>query len=168
MTGGRAADRGDMRKNLRPLMALAWVCMAAGGCEALNKLNDKNPTSPSPSTVSLEAFAGTWSSASAGTPATGCGNLKYTVTPLSTSAANVTFAGTCAGTIQVNGTGTGKVNGSTLEWTAQGLVGQGGINCPFTFTNGKATEEASGGIKVVYSGTVCGIPVSGSEVVKKP
>lgn len=168
MTGGRAPDRGDMRKNLGPLMALAWVCMAAGGCEALNKLNDKNPASPSPSTVTLEAFAGTWSSVSAGTPATGCGNLKYTVTPLSTSAANVTFAGTCAGTIQVNGTGTGKVNGSTLEWTAQGLVGQGGINCPFTFTNGKATEETSGGIKIVYSGTVCGIPVSGSEVVKKP
>ena len=48
----------------------------------------------------------------------------------------------------------------------QGLVAQGGVNCPFTFTNGKATEDAAG-IKVVYSGTVCGIPVSGTETVKK-
>jgi len=156
-----------MRNNIRTLGPLALVCLLTGGCEALNKLNEKNPTTPSPSTVSLEVFAGTWSSASATTPATGCGNVKYTVTPLSVSAANVTFAGTCAGTIPVTGTGTGKINGSTLEWSAQGLVGQGGVNCPFTFTNGKATEEIGGGIKVVYSGTVCGIPVSGSEVVKK-
>jgi hypothetical protein len=40
------------------------------------------------------------------------------------------------------------------------------VNCPFTFTNGKATEDDVG-IKVVYSGTVCGIPVSGTETVKK-
>jgi hypothetical protein len=92
--------------------------------------------------------------------------VTYTVTPLSTTAANVTFAGTCAGSIAVTGTGSGKVNGSTLEWAAQGLVAQGGVNCPFTFTNGKATEDAEG-IKVVYSGTVCGIPVSGTETVQK-
>ena len=82
--------------------------------------------------------------------------------------ANVTFSATCASTIEVTGTGTGKMNGATLEWTAQGLVGQGGTNCPFSIPNGKATEETGGGIKVSYTGTVCGIPVSGSEVVKKP
>ena len=37
------------------------------------------------------------------------------------------------------------------EWNAQGSVSQGGINCPFTFTNGKTTEDA-GGIKIVYTG----------------
>jgi len=168
MTGARMTDRTDMRNHLRTLTALAASVMLTAGCDALDKLTDKNPTSPSPSSVSLEAFAGTWTSTSAATPATGCGNLKYTVTPLNTSSANVTFAGTCAGNIQVTGTGTGKVNGSTLEWSAQGLVGQGGINCPFTFPDGKATEEAGGGLKVVYSGTVCGIPVSGSEIVRKP
>ena len=138
------------------------------GCDALNKLTDKNPASPSPSTASLDAFAGTWASTSATTPATGCGNVRYTVTPVSATTANVTFSATCASTIQVTGAGTGKVNGSSLEWTAQGLVGQGGTNCPFSFPNGKATEETGGGIKVSYAGTVCGIPVNGSEVVKKP
>lgn len=157
-----------MRKNPLLPTLLAVACAATAGCDTLDKLTGNNPASPSPTKVSLDAFAGTWASTGSTTPATGCGNVRYTVTPVGASSANVTFAGTCAGTIQVSGTGTGKVNGSTLEWSAQGLVGQGGTNCPFSFPNGKATEDAGGGIKVVYSGTVCGIPVSGTEVVKKP
>ena len=54
-----------------------------------------------------------------------------------------------------------------LGWNAQGTVTQGSLTCPFTFTNGKATQEATGGVRIVYSGTVCGIPVSGDEVLKK-
>jgi hypothetical protein len=159
-----------MQHHLRTSVALFALCSVLAGCGMLDRLkdddDDASPTAPGGTSVSLDAFAGTWTSATASSPATGCGNVTYTVTPLSTTAANVTFAGTCAGSIAVTGTGTGKVNGSTLEWTAQGLVAQGGVNCPFTFTNGKATEDA-GGIKVVYSGTVCGIPVSGTETVKK-
>ena len=145
------------------------VGLATAGCDLLNKAKDlTSPSSTSSSSASLESFAGTWSSSTASTPATGCGNVKYTVTPVSTSSANVTFAATCASNIAVTGTGTGKVNGSALDWSAQGLVAQGGVNCPFTFTNGKAVEDAAGtSIKVTYSGTVCGIPVSGTETVKK-
>ena len=94
--------------------------------------------------------------------------MTYTVTPVTSSSANVTFNATCAGNIQVNGTGTGSVSGATLGWTAQGTVTQGSLTSPFTFANGKTTQETTGGIRVVYSGTVCGIPVSGDEVLKKP
>ncbi len=158
---------GDMWKNLSVAVTASALLMAAG-CDAIDKLTSKNPASPSASAASLDAFAGTWASTSATIPATGCGNVHYTVTPTSATTANVTFSATCASTIQVAGAGTGKVTGATLEWSAQGLVGQGGTNCPFSFPNGKATEETGGGIKVSYAGTVCGIPVSGSEVVKKP
>ena len=154
-----------MRKHLRIAALLALASMAAAGCDLLNNAKE-SPTSPSP-TVSLDAFAGTWSSATASTPATGCGTVRYTVTPVSTTSANVTFAGTCASSIQVTGSGTGKVNGSALDWSAQGLVSQGGVNCPITLTNGKAIEDVAGSIKVTYGGTVCGIPVSGTETVKK-
>lgn len=136
------------------------------GCELLNRDGDGSPTGPGSTNISLDAFAGTWTSVTATTPATACGAVQYTVTPLTTTTANVTFAATCAGNIQVNGTGSGQVKGSTLEWSAQGLVGQGGVNCPFSFPNGKAVED-EGGIKITYSGTVCGIPVSGTEIVKK-
>lgn len=156
-----------MRTLYSTMVALGLACTLAAGCDFLNK--DKTSTSPtSPTaTVKLDTFAGTWGSATASTPATGCGNVTYTVTPLNATSANVVFAGTCGGNIGVNGSGTGKLNGSSLDWNANGLVSQGGVNCPFTFTNGKAVEDGSGGIQVTYSGTVCGIPVSGTETVKK-
>lgn len=156
-----------MRKSVG-ILAVTAAAVALAGCDIIDKVKDAvSPTSPSSPTVSLDAFAGTWSSATASTPATGCGNVKYTVTPAGTSSATVTFAGTCASNIQVTGTGTGKVNGSALEWSAQGVVAQGSLTCPVTFANGKATEDTAASIKVTYSGSVCGIAVSGTETVKK-
>jgi hypothetical protein len=149
--------------------ALALACVLAAGCDLLNTKKDTSstPTSPSTPTASLDAFAGTWQSVTASTPATGCGNLKYTVTPVSSSSANVTFTATCASNITVTGSGSGTLSGSTINWSATGLVGQGGVNCPFSFSNSKATLGTDGNILVAYSGTVCGIPVSGTETVKK-
>ena len=155
----------------RVAAACLLACVVSAGCDlpflgGKDKDGTSNPTGPSgPS--SLDAFAGTWSSISASNPATGCGNLKYTVTPTTTSAATVTFSATCAGNIAVTGSGSGTLSGDTISWSASGLVSQGGVNCPFTFTNGKATLGADGNVTVNYSGTVCGIPVSGTEVVKK-
>ncbi len=157
----------DMGTTSRFLGALAAACLLTTACDAINKLTGKNPTSPSGTSASLGDFAGTWVTSASTLPATSCGDVKYTVTPVSETSANVTFSGTCAGNTQVNGSGTGTVSGSTLGWNAQGTVTQGSLTCPFTFTNGKATPEATGGIRVVYSGTVCGIPVSGDEVLKK-
>jgi hypothetical protein len=149
------------------------VCVLSAGCDLPflggkdKKEESSNPTGPSGSSASMDAFAGTWSSVAASNPATGCGNLKYTVTPTTTSSANVTFSATCAGNIAVTGSGAGTLNGETINWSANGLVAQGGVNCPFTFTNSRATLGADGQVTVNYSGTVCGIPVSGTEVVKK-
>lgn len=149
----------------RTSAAIILACALTAGCDLLNK-KDKSPTSPTES-GSLSAFAGTWSSVTASTPAAGCGNVKYTVTPTTTSSAAVTFSATCAGNIAVTGAGAGTLNGSAMDWSASGLVAQGGVNCPFTFTNSKATLDAAGQIVVTYAGTVCGIPVSGTETAKK-
>ena len=151
---------------------LLLALVVSAGCDlpflgGKDKEESPNPTGPTGPTASMDAFAGTWSSINASNPATGCGNLKYTVTPTTTSSANVTFSGTCAGNIAVTGSGAGTLAGDTISWNANGLVGQGGVNCPFTFTNSRATLGADGQITVNYTGTVCGIPVSGTEVVKK-
>jgi hypothetical protein len=144
------------------------ACLLAAGCDLLSKKDkDTTPTGPTGPTTSMDAFAGTWSSVTASTPATGCGNLKYTVTPTNASSANVSFTATCAGNINVTGSGSGTLSGSVINWSGTGLVAQGGVNCPFTFTNSTATLDASGQIVVNYTGTVCGIPVSGTETVKK-
>ena len=156
---------------LRPATAaFVLACALTTGCDLLAKKDTAStptsPTSPTP-TTSVDAFAGTWASITPSTPPAGCGNLKYTVTPTTASTANVSFTATCAGNINVTGSGSGALTGSVINWSASGLVAQGGVNCPFTFTNSKATLESNGQIVVNYIGTVCGIPVSGTETVKK-
>jgi hypothetical protein len=150
--------------------ALLLACVLTAGCDLLGGKDktEETPTSPTAptATASLDAFAGTWSSVNISTPPTGCGNLKYTVTPTTTTTAAVTFSATCASNITVTGSGAGTLAGNVISWSASGLVAQGGVNCPFTFTNSKATLDA-GQIVVNYTGTVCGIPVSGTETVKK-
>jgi hypothetical protein len=156
-----------MRHHLLVLSVLLLAGTLSTACDLFNRDNNPSPTPTTPTpTVSMEVFAGTWASSTASTPATGCGTVRYTVTPLTATTGAVTFSATCAGNIQVSGTGNGQLNGSALEWAAQGLVVQGGVNCPFTFTNSRATQDASN-IRVQYSGTVCGIPVSGTEVVRR-
>jgi len=144
----------------------ALACALTTGCDLLAK-KDTTPTSPTTPTTSIDAFAGTWQSVTASTPPTGCGNLRYTVTPTTATTATVSFTATCAGNITVTGSGTGTLTGSVINWSGSGLVSQGGVNCPFTFTNSKATLDGAGQIVVNYTGTVCGIPVSGTETVKK-
>ena len=160
-----------MPHHLRKTLAVVSLCSILSGCGLLDKFKDDeddgSPTEPSSPTVSMDVFAGTWTSSAASTPATGCGTVTYTVTPVSSTSANISFQATCASSIALTGSGTGKINGNALDWTASGLVGQGGVNCPFTFANGKATEDGTGTIKVAYAGTVCGIPVSGTETVKR-
>jgi hypothetical protein len=78
------------------------------------------------------------------------------------------FAATCASNISVNGSGSGTLTGNVVTWSAGGLVGQGGVNCPFSFNNNTATiDPTSNQVTIANTGTVCGIPVSGSETVKK-
>jgi hypothetical protein len=159
---------------MKPRFAAACLlaCLFSAGCDlpflgGKDKEESPNPAGPSGPATSMEAFAGTWSSITAANPATGCGNVKYTVTPTTASSATVTFSATCAGNIAVTGSGVGTLAGDTISWAANGLVGQGGVNCPFTFTNSRATMGADGQVTVTYTGTVCGIPVSGTETVKK-
>jgi hypothetical protein len=155
------ADTNHMANKLRSMSALALTCALATGCDALKKT-----TSPTTPDVSAAAFAGTWVTSRSSLPEAGCGAVTYTVKPVTASSATITFSATCAGTIQINGSGVGNVNGSALDWNAQGTVAQGTLSCPFTITNGKATENPAG-VRIIYSGTVCGIPVSGDEVLKK-
>ncbi len=150
--------------------AFTLACVLSTGCDLLTKkdttASPTSPTGPTP-TTSVDAFAGTWASVTTSTPPTGCGNLRYTITPTTATTANVSFTATCAGNIAVTGSGSGTLSGSVINWSASGLVAQGGVNCPFTFTNSKATLESATQIVVNYTGTVCGIPISGTETIKK-
>src|SRR5712691_3273819 len=89
-------------------------CALTTGCDLLNNKKDTStpasPTTPTTPSASIDSFAGTWASVTPSTPPTGCGNLKYTITPTGTSSANVTFTATCAGNITVTGSGSGTLS----------------------------------------------------------
>ncbi len=123
------------------------------------------PTTPA--SVTIDTFAGTWISGAAGggTAGSPCTGVNYTLSKVSDTSATVTYSGTCSG-VSIAGTGKGTLSGSVLNWEASGTASRSGVSCPFSFTNSTATPQADG-ILVVYNGAVCGVAVSGSQVLHR-
>ena len=141
------------------------ACLFTAGCAE----SDHSGVSPTGSAAVLDALAGAWTlgSGSSSTLPTGCTSLDYTITKNADgSSGGVEFKGVCAG-VEASGSGKGTVSGSTLNWTAEGTATRNGLTCPFTLTQGTAARE-SAGVRVTFAGTVCGLPVSGSELLQKP
>lgn len=148
-----------------------------GGCVEVK--SSSTPTAPSVTVagpgspgitggITIQAFSGTWSS---GTGADSvlpsqCTAFDYRLSPAADGrTGSVAFKATCAG-VSVDGSGTGVLNGDVLSWTAQGTATRAGLSCPFAFDDSTATLE-NGGVRVNYRGTVCGFPLSGSELLRK-
>ena len=150
-----------MTFRLAPLALVA--CLLAAGCA----MSDQSGVSPSGSAAVLDGLAGAWTlgSTSPALPAA-CSALDYTVAKSAdgTSGA-IQFKGVCAG-VEGRGSGTGTVTGSTLNWTAEGTATRSGVSCPFSFTQGTAALEGNG-VRVTFAGSVCGLPVSGSELLQR-
>jgi hypothetical protein len=84
-----------------------------------------------------------------------------------TKSAKITFAATCANA-RIRGVGTAVLNEGVLFWKAQGVIGlPSGQKCGFKFVERNRAERVPEGLKVHYNGTVCDVPVSGTQVVKK-
>lgn len=172
-----------LRTSPRPLailLALAAYALSTGACVEVKSTS--GPTAPSVTvsgsgstsgggtgSLSIQAFSGTWTSGAASEAVlpSQCTAFDYRVSPAADNrSGSVSFKATCAG-ITVDGTGSGVLTGDVLTWNAQGTASRVGLSCPFAFENSTATLEGSG-VRVNYRGTVCGLPVSGSEVLRKP
>ena len=145
--------------------AIASLCFAAG-CGFEHKTT--GPTSATQTT--LQAYMGDWISTSAvsGLPAPdSCTNLTWNPTTVNGNSASGTFSATCGGGVTLDGTGSGTLNGTKLDWNATGqATAPGPVTCGFTLS-GTAEPEGADKIKVVYSGSTCLGPVSGTEILKK-
>lgn len=139
-------------------VALLSGCNMLGlGGEGDSGANPVEPTSASGS-----AFLGSWRSTSTGSASLDdCSQLIWQATGVQGSSVFGSFTATCAG-FQAVGTGTGTPQGSGLDWSALGTASQGSVTCPFTLT-GPVTPEGTQTIELVFTGTVCGISVSGTE-----
>lgn len=169
--------------------AVAAIAAALWACSTEPPAQPASPSATtaatSSSTVTIETFTGQWGTATSdgtssdlGVPensavtlvANGvCSLLAFNVEKNADNAtAAIVFAATCANA-RIRGTGTGRVSDGVLSWRAQGTLQlASGRACAFAFTEGNsATPAGQGLIKVVYNGTICGHPVSGTQVVRR-
>jgi len=139
------------------VVCLSGCGMLGLGGEGEGSANPVEPTSPSGA-----AYLGTWRSTSTGSASLdGCSQFDWQATGVQGSTVFGSFTATCAG-FQLVGNGTGTPNGSGLDWSALGTATKASVTCPYTLT-GPATTKGTQTIEVVFSGTVCGISVSGTE-----
>ena len=166
---------------IRPIHLIAaaavLLVVAAVGCptnfSSPAGLTSPTSTSSSPPSaaapMTMAAVAGRWTLATVPTGAaaeTGCTTFDYSVTPAGDGgSAVVRFTAVCP-TFQVTGGGAAILSGSRLAWNASGNATRGTISCPFDFTRSTASLDADG-IRVTFTGTVCGLPVNGSERLRR-
>lgn len=155
------------------VLAAAALLALGAGCGPSSQTPATAPSGlASRSGVTAANFGGTWTSSAttldAGGAALpdGCSRFDYSVTPAADGrSARLAVNATCAG-ISVTASGQGTMAGESLSWSASGTAVKGSLTCPFSFENSTATLEGSG-VRVTYSGTVCGIPVKGSQLLVK-
>jgi hypothetical protein len=149
------------------LRTAVMIALAAGSsaCFGLENIFS-TPTSPSDNS-SQRSYIGNWSSqALSGVPGpSNCGNLKWNITSQQGNQVAGNFEATCAGGVVLTGTASGTM-GDTIVWVASGKATQGSTSCDFNL-NGTGTFQGTSTIVISYSGTVCSIPVSGTETIKR-
>jgi hypothetical protein len=122
---------------------------------------DKRPSTPNEPTptAAIPPFAGTWTSTASAGP---CSGINYVVAPTGTTTANITYTATCGG-IPVSATATGTASGSTLTWSTTGNAGGA---CAFVL-NGTAVTDTPTTLRSTFTGTICGVAVSGTETLRR-
>ena len=119
-------------------------------------------STPSTPTSAISAFTGSWRSPTTTTSAGSCTNMTWSITAVTATTATINYSTTCAG-VPVVGTANGTLSGATLNWTTTGTASNG---CAYALS-GTATPDTATDLRVVYSGTVCGLPVSGTEILRR-
>jgi hypothetical protein len=158
-------------KYLRTALILT-ISLAATACSTIGDLfGDKSPTSPSETTsasTTVRSYLGTWvgPTITSYPTAQSCGNMQWKVTSQSGAQISGDFQATCANGTTLAGTVVATHGDTTIPWAASGTATQGGNTCTFSLT-GSGTFQGTSNILVNYAGTVCSLPVSGSETITR-
>jgi hypothetical protein len=156
-------------KFLRPV-SIVVLALATTACYGLENLFNKAPTSASDSssTTSVRSYLGTWIGPTVAAPsAQSCTALQWKITSQTATQITGDLTGTCGSGTALEGTVLATISdATTIPWAASGNATQGTTTCGFTLT-GTGTFQGTSNILVNYSGTVCGVPVSGSDTIKR-
>jgi hypothetical protein len=124
--------------------------------------SESDTTTPTTPTPAMNTFTGTWHSTSTTSTTGGCSSTNWTISPTGATTATIAYTATCSG-VAVAGTGNATLNGNTLTWATNGTAAN---NCAFGLS-GTAVPDTAADLRVAYSGTVCGRPVSGTETLRR-
>jgi hypothetical protein len=137
------------------------------------------PSSPSSTSsssssdqVSTVLKTGSWSSVTQKATSSfnpgDCGNFQWQITTMTTTSATGTFSAVCAGDLALKGSAEGKLEGITANITVSGTGSSPTVpSCAFSIS-AVAVPQTLDTVKLTYSGNVCGMTTSGSEILKKP
>jgi hypothetical protein len=134
--------------------------------------NSSSSSSPSSSEVSSVLKTGSWASTTQKATASfnpgECGNFQWQILTMTATSATGTFSAVCAGGLALQGSAEGKLEGITANITVSGTGSSPTIqNCTFSIS-AVAIPQAVDTVKLTYSGNVCGMTTSGTEILKKP
>ena len=158
-------------------LALAVITSACvdGRREAATPVEpSSSPSSPTPSPsgqVSGVLSIGAWSSATQiSSPSFArevCGNFQWAISSLTTTSAAGTFKAVCGDGLTLQGTAEGTLSDNTAKITANGTASSAAVSsCTFTLS-AVAVPQGLDSVRLTYTGNVCGMTVSGSDVLKK-
>jgi hypothetical protein len=134
-----------------------------------------SPSSPSSSpsgqvsnVLNTGAWASTTQKATSSFNPGECGNFEWQITTMTTTSATGTFSAVCAGGLALKGSAEGKLEGITANITVSGTGSSPTISsCTFAIS-AVAIPQTLDTVKLTYSGNVCGMTTSGTEILKKP
>lgn len=138
------------------------TAIAAAACFGI----ERKSTVAGPTASSVSALLGNWVSSNIIPSPTGCTDFKWNATEQTANSARGTFSATCGTDVKLSGTAEGRLSGSLVNWSADGVANAAGlVACRFSLTG---TAELSGdSIRVPYNGDTCVGKVSGVEVLRK-
>jgi len=142
------------------------VCLAIATASAACVGFERNSSAAGPSGAGVSALMGHWTSANIiPTPST-CTDFKWNVSEQTSNSAKGSFSATCANELRLTGTAQGTLNGSTVQWSAQGNASAPGLtSCAISLTG--TAEIGINSISVPYSGDTCLGKVSGVELLRR-
>ena len=150
---------------MRKLAQFVLCALVAGSAAACIGFERKS-TVTGPSAAGVGSLLGSWTSSSLiPTPST-CADFKWNVTEQTGNTARGSFSATCANDLKLTGTAQGTLNGSTIEWSADGVASAQGLGSCDIKLRGTA-EIGVTTVRVPYSGDTCLGKVSGVETLSR-
>jgi hypothetical protein len=145
--------------------AIVVICLSAAAASSACSGEGERTSSVGPSSTGVAALLGNWTSANLVPSADACTDFKWNVTQQSGNTASGSLSATCKN-LQVAGTASGTLSGSTITWNAQATATVPGLPaCAISLTG--TAELGVDSIRVPYSGDTCIGRVSGVEVLRK-